>query len=324
MEDLILHERPEMDSPRLVVGLTGWMDGGHVSTATLGYLRERLAAERFAEIDPMDFYIFHFPVASIPVSVYLRSGPGSRPDALGEGATVVHPVTPMEFAAVFRPHAKITDGVVKEVVYPENVFWAAPESNLLLFTGEEPHIRWGSYCDCIFWVCEELGVREVYFVGSVASPMPHTREPRIRASTSRPEHKQLLADAGLGFADYEGPSSIITSLVYHAAEIDIAWRSLVVEIPHYPFLEMPTYPHSILKVTAALTRLLGLELNLSDLEEATRIAREKLDALMADNAEFRELVSKLEQAYDYAVSDEDEELLRRLIEGVDLEGGEQA
>ncbi len=316
MDDLILHERPEGENPVLVVGLTGWMDGGHASTGALGYLRERLAATRFAEIDPMDFYIYHLPVSSLPISVYLDSGrPMVAPVNLRPGTGL------LEFAAAFRPHARIEGGVVEEIVYPENGFWCAPDANLVLFTGEEPHIRWGSYCDCIFGMCEELGVREVYFLGSVASPVPHTREPRIRASTSNEEHKPRLQDAGLDFGEYEGPSSIITSLTYHSPDLGIAWHNLVVEIPHYPFLDMPTYPHSIRTGAAGLSALLGLGLDLSDLEEAAEVARGKLDALMADNDEFRELVAKLEEAYDYAVSDDDEELLRRLIDGIDLEGG---
>jgi len=315
MDELIVHEWPEAESPTLVVGLTGWMDGGHVSTGALGWLRERLEATRFAEIDPMDFYLFNFPVSSIPISIFLE---GDR--------AVVAPINPMEFAAVFRPHTHIRGGVVEDLVYPANDFWVAPAGEsgeappVVMFTGEEPHIRWGSWCDCIFGVCAELDIRDVFFVGSVASPVPHTREPRIRASVSDPALKQRLVDAGLGFGDYEGPSSIITALTYHAADVNLAWHNLVVEVPHYPFLDMPTYPHSILTVAAALNRLVGLDLDLSDLEQAAAVARGKLDALAAENDEFRQLVTKLEQAYDQAISQDDEELLRRLIDTVDLEG----
>lgn len=315
MDELIVHEWPEVESPLLIVGLTGWMDGGSVSTGTLGWLRDCLHARRFAEIDPMDFYLFHFPVSSLPISIFLETG-----------RAVVTPISPMEFAAVFRPRTRIADGVVEELDYPGNDFWVAGAGEggaappVIMFTGEEPHIRWGSWCDCIFTVCGHLGVREAFFVGSVASPVPHTREPRIRASVSDPALKQRLANAGLRFTDYEGPSSIITSLTYHAANADLAWYNLVVEVPHYPFLDMPTYPHSILTVAAALGQLTGLDLDLSDLRAATAVAREKLDALAAENADFGELVQKLEEAYDQEVSRDDEELLRRLIESVDLEG----
>lgn len=309
MDDLIMDERPKVENPVMLVGLTGWMDAGHVSTGTIGYMRERLGARCFAQIDPMDFYIFNFPVTTLPISIYLDDG---RP--------VVTPINPMEFAALFRPHCRIEEGLVEEVSYPANEFWVAEEHNLIMFTGEEPHLRWGAYCDCIFGLCEELGVRDVYFVGSVASPVPHTREPRISVSVSDPLVKQRFDGAGFRFSKYEGPSSIITSLTYHAPEVGLSWSNLVVEVPHYPFLEMPTYPQSILKATSALQQLVGVELDLSDLERAAQAARRKLDELMDTNEDFATLVAKLEEAYDYTVTEEDEELLRRLIDGLDLEG----
>ena len=55
-----------------------------------------------------------------------------------------------------------------------------------------------------------------------------------------------------------------TVLTYHAADADLAWHNLVVEVPHY----LPRHahlPHSILAVASALNRLAGLSLDLSDL-----------------------------------------------------------
>ncbi len=309
MEDIIVEEWPEMESPTMVLGLTGWMDGGHVSTGTVGYLRERLAARPFAEIDPMDFYMFHFPVSSIPISVYTQ-----------DGKTVVAPVNPMEFAAVFRPHTKIEHGVIEELIYPTNDFWCAEESSLVLFSGEEPHIRWGSYCDCIFSIADEMGVRDIYFVGSVASPIPHTREPRITASVADESLKESMEGLEVGFGEYEGPASITTCLAYHSTALELSMRTLVAEVPHYPFLDMPTYPPSILKVTSMLNDLLGLGLDLSDLEASAATAREKLNRLMEENESFRDLVEKLEEAYEYQETSADEQLLRRLIDSIDLEG----
>lgn len=316
MYELMVDEWPEPgdDGAVMVIGLTGWMDGGHVSTGTVGYLREQLHAEDFAEIDPLDFYIFHFPVSSIPLSVQLE-----------DGRAVVQPVNPMEFTALFRPHAKIEEGIITNLEYPQNIFSLARtadgQPDLVLMTGEEPHVRWGAYCDCVFGICEEMGIEDIYFVGSVASPVPHTREPHIRASMADERLKPELSEAGLLFGEYEGPSSIITSLTRHSMEIGIRMRSLVVEIPHYPFLDMPTFPRSILKTTATLCDLLGIELDLSVLNEAALDAGRKLDALMEENNEFRELVEKLEEAYEYEETPGDEKLLRRLIDGIDLEEG---
>ncbi|HEX41066.1 MAG TPA: PAC2 family protein, partial [Phycisphaerales bacterium] len=60
-EKLRIFEKPELKQPRLLVGFSGWMDGGEVSTGTVRYLIDRLDAEKFAEIDPEGFYIYSFP-----------------------------------------------------------------------------------------------------------------------------------------------------------------------------------------------------------------------------------------------------------------------
>jgi proteasome assembly chaperone (PAC2) family protein len=308
MEDLTIHERPKAHNPPMILGFTGWMDGGGVSTGTVRYLRRNLKAKRFAEINPLDFYIFNFPVSTIPVSVFAE-----------EARAVVAAINPMEFAAVFRPHTHIEDGVIRRIWYPRNRFFYSESANVVLFSGEEPHIRWGTYCECVFRVAEELGVKEFYFVGSVASPIPHTREPRIRASVSGESLKAGLEELGIGFGEYQGPSSLVTSLAHQSMDRGIAMRSLVVEVPHYPFLDMPTYPRSIMKTTSTLTSLLGIDLKLSDLSESADVADVRLNSLMGENAEFKKLVKKLEEAYDIEQSGTDEELLRRLIEGIDLE-----
>ena len=100
-------------------------------------------------------------------------------------------------------------------------------------------------------------------------------------------------------------------------------RSLVVEVPHYPFLDLPTYPRSILKAASALSKLLHLDLSLADLYQSADEAEAKLNAVMEENDEFKELVTKLEEAYDLAESSADETLLRRLIDGIDLDGDER-
>src|SRR6056297_79508 len=98
MDDLTIHSQPELDDPVLLMGLTGWMDGGNVSTGTIAYLRDEFGATKFAEINPLDFYIHHFPVSTLPVSLQTE-----------EDGAVFASISPMEFSAVFRPHVDIQD-----------------------------------------------------------------------------------------------------------------------------------------------------------------------------------------------------------------------
>ena len=61
----------------------------------------------------------------------------------------------------------------------------------------------------------------------------------------------------------------------------------MVEVPHYPFLEMPAYPRSILRTASALNDLLGLGLDLDDLRRSSEVVEGKLNALAEENETFR-------------------------------------
>ena len=70
---LKIYKKPNFNSPRLLLGFSGWMDGGGVSTGTVECLIDKLGARKFAEVRPEGFYIYSFP-------------------------------GPMEMTALFRPH----------------------------------------------------------------------------------------------------------------------------------------------------------------------------------------------------------------------------
>ncbi len=307
MDELEIRRRPNVTEPAMVLGFSGWMDGGSVSTGTIGYLADRLEASSFAAIRPHDFYILNFPISTVPLSIHAS-----------DGKAVLTSANPMDIAAVFRPNTKIEDGVIRELTFPRNEFYCAESANLILFIGEEPHIRWGAYAECLFGLAEEFGVREMYFVGSVAGALPHTREPRLRASVASADLKSKLAGLGIGSSDYEGPASLTTMLSCESPTHGIDMRSLVVEVPHYPFVDMPAYPRSILRTASALNALLELDLELEDLRRSSGVVEARLNALVEENDAFRELVVKLQAVYDREESDPDEELLKRLMEGVDL------
>ncbi|MFO7947684.1 MAG: PAC2 family protein [Armatimonadota bacterium] len=312
MQDLEITRRPDLDSPILLVGFTGWMDGGNVSTGTVSYIRDQLGATECAEINPLDFYVHHFPISTLPISISTEAQ-----------QSVFASISPMEFAAVFRPHVDIEDGVIKEIVYEENTFWASKEHDILLFSGEEPHVRWGSYMDCIFEIAQQFNVSGIYFIGSVAGAIPHTREPRVRATVATEAlKKDLQGVANVEFGDYAGPSGLVTSLADEAAQRGVNMWSLVVEIPHYPFLEMPTYPKSMLNICLALNALLDIEISLETLYDASAQVEQQLNETMQENEDFEQLVRKLEQAYDRERSQSDEDLLKRLIDDIDLEQDE--
>src|SRR5579871_3977816 len=79
-DHLHVQESPRLDRATLVLALTGWMDGGDVSTGTVQRLVDLLGARPIATIDPEPFYLYNFPArwswsrCSDPTSASRRAG----------------------------------------------------------------------------------------------------------------------------------------------------------------------------------------------------------------------------------------------------------
>jgi proteasome assembly chaperone (PAC2) family protein len=263
-EKLRIYESPTFENPRLVVGFSGWMDGGDVSTGTIRILAEKLGARRFAEIQPEGFYIYSFPGA-------------------------------MELTALFRPHCRIQGGLVRAFDLPENVFFGAPDDDVILFLGKEPNLAWHDYADCLFALCAEFGVKMIYFVGSVSGLVPHTRDPHLFCSVSGEAMKPVFAAYGIRFSDYEGPASIVTYLTAQAERRGVEMVSLVATVPAYV---QGGNPKCIDTVVRRVAGLLSLELHLDDLRAAADDFERRLTEVVNEQPELAESVTKLEQDYD--------------------------
>jgi hypothetical protein len=191
---LTLFDVPAMSDATMLLALTGWMDGGDVSTGTVKRLMEGRELVAVGEIEPGGFYIDSFP--------------GS-----------------MEVAALFRPHVKFD--------MPANQFFADPAGNLAFFIGKEPNLNWPGFGECIYDVCDRLRVSRIIFIGSFGGTVPHTREPRLFGSVSDPKLLSVLKEHGIRCSDYEGPASFATYLLHLAPQRGVDMLSIAAEIPGY-------------------------------------------------------------------------------------------
>lgn len=279
-EKLSIYKRPKFSNPRLLLGFSGWMDGGEVSTGTVKCLIDKLGAEKFAEIEPKGFYIYSFP--------------GS-----------------MEITALFRPHTQIEDGIIKSYEIPENTFFYSEESNLILFSGKEPNLNWEEFSECIFSVCTEFGVEMIYFIGSVAGLVPHTREPRLFCSVSQAKLKERFQHYGVKFANYEGPASIVTYLMTNCSKRDMKMVSLVAAIPAYV---QGSNPKCIEAVARRIAGMLELEMEFSDLTTISDEFENKLSDVVQEQPELESNIHKLEEDYDNEIFNNEMGDLKKWLE----------
>jgi len=279
-DKLKIYKRPSFNSPRLLLGLSGWMDGGEVSTGTVRCLIDQLGAQRLAEIEPEGFYIYNFP--------------GS-----------------MEITALFRPHTKIQDGLIKSCEIPADAFFYSEENDLILFLGKEPNLQWEEFAECIFSLCEQFGVKMLYFIGSVAGLVPHTREPRLFCTVSDAELKKTFQHYGVKFTNYEGPASIITYLTANCNKRGLKMATFVATIPAYV---QGSNPKCIEAVTRRLVGMLELQIKLDDLRAVSDEFEKKLSEIVQEQPELESNIHKLEEDYDNEIFNSEMADLKKWLE----------
>ena len=268
-DQLKLHRDVRLDGGCMILSFNGWMDGGDVSTGTVDHLISELEAQHLAQIEPDDFYIYNFPASTEDVTLH-------------------------------RPHGRIEAGLVQAFRPPSNNFYCDEASGLVLFSGQEPNLRWREYAECIFELARRVGVTSIWFVGSVVGPVPHTREPRLFAAASAEYVKPQLESYGLSFTDYEGPVSIVTYLLSRADQQNLRMATLVAEIPRYV---QGRNPRCIVAVLRKLSAIVGITL---DLDQTGRLIGEwekRINQAVLQQENLAGYIAKLEEDYDNEIFD---------------------
>lgn len=279
-DKLKIYKRPNFHEPRLLLGFSGWMDGGEVSTGTIKCFIDKLSAKRFADIASEGFYLYNFPGM-------------------------------MEIAALFRPYTKIKHGLIKTFQFPRNAFYYDEKNDLILFRGKEPNLQWEEFADCIFALCAEFGVKRLYFIGSVAGLVPHTRDPRLLCSASSQQLKETFQHYGIKLSNYEGPASIVTYLTTICSKRGLDMVSLVATIPAYV---QGSNPKCIEAVTRRLAGILGIHIDLDDLTAVSDAFEKKLNDVVREQVELADNIKKLEEDYDNEIFDSEMGELKKWLQ----------
>jgi predicted ATP-grasp superfamily ATP-dependent carboligase len=147
----------------------------------------------------------------------------------------------------------------------------------------------------VFDVCRQLRVSNIYFIGSVAGIIPHTRESRITYSSSDEKLKNLLEKLGISPVNYQGPAHIVTSLMVRAVREKMSMITLVAEIPAY----VDGYnPRCVETTVKCMAQLADLQIEIDDLRRASASFEKKLGDLVETQPTLAEKVKKLEEDYD--------------------------
>ena len=195
MQPLQWEHRPDgLRAPALICAFKGWNDAADAASSAISYVGTALGAQRFATIDPEEFYDFQ--------------------------AT--------------RPRVKMVEGQTREIVWPAVELYEArvPRAprDLILLTGSEPSFRWRTFCQIVVELAEALGTQLVVTLGALLADVPHTRAVSVTGLSSDPA---LVARLGLAPSSYEGPTGIVGILHAACQQAGLPSASLWAAVPHY-------------------------------------------------------------------------------------------
>ena len=159
MDALHIEYIPTLRRPYLLLTFDGWSNAAGVATAAGHFLVQHLQAERFAWIDPEEFFSF------------TDQRPQARYNAAGE----------------------------REVIWPANEFFASQQPTLdhdiIIAVGIEPHLKWRTFTNLVVELIKRCDVYQIYMLGALWADVLYSAPVHFSGSATEP---QLAARLGLG------------------------------------------------------------------------------------------------------------------------------
>jgi len=182
--------------------------------------------------------------------------------------------------------------------FPESRFYAAPDKDLVIFRSPPPVAEWYRFFQCMLSVAEACHVRQVFTVGSMIALGPHSAPRQLFGTMSSEEMKQELQRYRLTReVDYQTPPggkpTLNSFFLWAARRRGIPGANLWLPVPFY--LISSEDPAGYRAVIAFLNDYLGLELDLTGLNEQVKELNQRLDRLRHANPEVDTAFTRLEQ-----------------------------
>jgi predicted ATP-grasp superfamily ATP-dependent carboligase len=244
-------------NPIMIASFEGWNDAGESASGAITHLLTAWNHQEIGRLDPEDYYDFQ----------------------------------------VNRPYIKIDEMVVREIIWPNTIFYAVSTPHLkqdfLIVKGIEPSMRWPTFANQVLEVADDYEVNTVITLGALLADTPHSRPITVTASGAHPEIAKRL---GVEVSKYEGPTGIIGVLQDAAYRRGFDAVSFWAAVPHY--VSTPPSPKASLALVNALEDFLEISIPQGDLPDRAESWEKQVDQMASEDAEIGDYVKQLESNKD--------------------------
>jgi proteasome assembly chaperone (PAC2) family protein len=192
-----------------------------------------------------------------------------------------------------RPQVRLESGRTRQLNWPQlELAWAplpGRDQDVVLLTGPEPQLRWRGLAEELAQLAHDLGVTTALLFGALLADVPHTRPVRVSGGAADPE---LATLAGVEPSYYEGPTGIVGVVSDALARGGVQAVSLWASVPHY--VSQSTSPKATLALVDRAARVLGVDVDVAQLQAAAAAYERQIDELVATDEDAVAYVRRLE------------------------------
>jgi proteasome assembly chaperone (PAC2) family protein len=255
MDALHIESMPELRHPYLLLTFAGWSDAAGVATAAGRFLVQHLQAERFAWIDPEEFYSF----------------------------------------TDSRPQARYTDTGQREITWPANEFFFSQqptlERDLIIGVGVEPHLKWRTFTNLMLDFIKRCEVYQSFTLAALWADVLYSAPVQFSGSATDPALAQRLS-LGSG-SRYEGPTGMVGVLHDTLRRNQLVSVSVWANMPYY--ITVTPNPKGMLALVQRGLEIVGLPAVFPELEAESRDFEARVAEAVAQDAKISAHVRELER-----------------------------
>jgi predicted ATP-grasp superfamily ATP-dependent carboligase len=191
-----------------------------------------------------------------------------------------------------RPTMILSDGVIQSLKWPAiEVRYGVDRggNDVVIIHGPEPDTAWQAFCAEIVALAQGYDARIVVGLGSFPAAVPHTRPIKLASTAAT---RALAEQVGYVGGMMEVPCGIHAAIEGGCQAVGMPAVGVWARVPHY--LAGSAYPAAAAALVDGLANVAGLTLNSTELHSEAAAAKLRIDTLVAQSDEHRELVRQLE------------------------------